>query len=321
MTNVLNLIEGTPRNGRNSNLKIDDYKFEPITLDGELEQAILYEASCWVFVCTKVNVYDHEDEGKWETFVGEDKTLLKDAEGDLIVFNSQLVGFKFDDTIFFFPHGNYVGCNERYFSIKEGGRSEEYDKHTYSVRKIAPSKQEVYYLPKKGNPIAEVYGVDPFVESVNIQEGVFSVEDNAFKGCSKLKSIHLPSSLNEIIPKGGFNFEGCESLEGLTVAPENTIFETSGNCLISKNDRSLLCGANTCDLPTDGSVSIVEPFAFYRSKIKEIVIPEGITKIGEYAFSQSSLESVILPKSLEKVGMGAFGYCNGMKVYYKGTIM
>ena len=106
MTNVLNLIEGSPLDGRNSNSKIDDYKFEAITVDGELEKTILFEASCWEFVCTKVNVYDHEDEGRWETFIGEDKTTLKDAEGDLIVLNGQLVGFKFENTIFFFPHGN-----------------------------------------------------------------------------------------------------------------------------------------------------------------------------------------------------------------------
>ena len=146
MTNVLNLIEGSPLDGRNSNSKIDDYKFEAITVDGELEKTILFEAGCWEFVCTKVNVYDHEDEGRWETFIGEDKTTLKDTEGDLIVLNGQLVGFKFENTVFFFPHGNCVGGANRYFSKKEDGRSEEYDKHTYSVRKIAPSKQEAYYL-------------------------------------------------------------------------------------------------------------------------------------------------------------------------------
>lgn len=59
----------------------------------------------------------------------------------------------------------------------------------------------------------------------------------------------------------------------------------------------------------------VEKIVANNPEIKEIVVPEGITEIGENAFKDAnkSLESVVLPSTLVKIGENAFTYCEHLK--------
>lgn len=61
-------------------------------------------------------------------------------------------------------------------------------------------------------------------------------------------------------------------------------------------------------LPAD--LKVIEAGALAASDIEEIIIPEGVTSIGEYAFyGCHKLRSVALPSSLLNIGRGAFGDC------------
>lgn len=59
----------------------------------------------------------------------------------------------------------------------------------------------------------------------------------------------------------------------------------------------------------------VEKIVANNPEIKEIVVPEGVTEIGENAFKDAnkSLESVVLPSTLVKIGEYAFTYCEHLK--------
>jgi len=59
----------------------------------------------------------------------------------------------------------------------------------------------------------------------------------------------------------------------------------------------------------------VEKIVANNPEIKEIVVPEGITEIGENAFKDAnkSLESVVLPSTLVKISENAFTYCEHLK--------
>ena len=50
-----------------------------------------------------------------------------------------------------------------------------------------------------------------------------------------------------------------------------------------------------------------------KSRLKNIIIPEGVTKIEGHAFCESLIESVVFPKSLTYIGEGAFEYCENLK--------
>lgn len=43
--------------------------------------------------------------------------------------------------------------------------------------------------------------------------------------------------------------------------------------------------------------------------IKEIILPEGIKRIGEYAFNNVGISRIALPESVRSIGAGAFIYC------------
>ncbi len=51
-----------------------------------------------------------------------------------------------------------------------------------------------------------------------------------------------------------------------------------------------------------------------RKDFTSVIIPDGITEIGDWAFSYcTGLMSVIIPDSVTKIGNGAFSNCIGQK--------
>lgn len=53
---------------------------------------------------------------------------------------------------------------------------------------------------------------------------------------------------------------------------------------------------------------------FYRNdSIKEIVMPEGLTGIGDFAFARSGIENVTIPEGTTDIGYAAFYNCPGLK--------
>ena len=100
----------------------------------------------------------------------------------------------------------------------------------------------------------------------------------AFKNCSDLPSLTLPSSVTRI---GDYAFYKCSGLTSLT-------------------------------LPS--SVTSIGEFAFmYCSGLTSLTIPSGVTSIGMSAFEYcSSLTSLTLPSSVNEIGIYAFHGCSGL---------
>ena len=104
------------------------------------------------------------------------------------------------------------------------------------------------------------------------------IGDYAFKNCSDLTSLTLPSSVTRI---GDYAFYNCSGLTRLT-------------------------------LPS--SVTSIGEFAFrYCSGLTSLTIPSGVTSIGMSAFEYcSSLTSLTLPSSVNEIGIYAFHGCSGL---------
>ena len=52
----------------------------------------------------------------------------------------------------------------------------------------------------------------------------------------------------------------------------------------------------------------------------DLVIPDGVTSIGDYAFGgYSGLTSVTIPDSVTSIGSYAFNWCYSLTIYYRGT--
>ena len=58
--------------------------------------------------------------------------------------------------------------------------------------------------------------------------------------------------------------------------------------------------------------SIIADQAYYNDKRAEITIPDTITEIGEFAFARSEVNSMAIPEGVEKIGYAAFYHCDSL---------
>ena len=133
----------------------------------------------------------------------------------------------------------------------------------------------------------------------------------AFRGCSSLKKINIPSSVTEIGPSV---FYDCDGLAAITVDKKNTTFDSRDGCnaIVETASNTLLYGCKTTFIPK--SVTKIGSEAFARlSGLTSINIPEGVTEIRYNAFEVCpNLTSITIPSSLTGIEFGVFTACRNL---------
>ena len=158
----------------------------------------------------------------------------------------------------------------------------------------------IYYnLILKGNAAEVTSGYPQYSSSVFIPEkfnyegveySVTSIGNYAFDRCSGLTSVTIPNSVTSI---GMHAFYGCTGLKKVIVK------DIVAWCAISFNDNPL--------------ASAQHLYSDENTEIKDLVIPNSVTSIGNRAFSGcSSLTSVTIPNSVTSIGELAFEGCMGL---------
>ena len=158
------------------------------------------------------------------------------------------------------------------------------------------------YNPFHKNNIWSPWKKNEHIEKVIINDGVTSIGNGAFIGCSNLRSITIPDSVQYI---GISAFSGCKSLADIDI-PEGIRQirqETFQSC------KSL----ERVNIPE--SVEEIEKDAFLGcSGLTNVRIPQNVTYIGSGAFSNcSSLTEITLPDGLTEIESGTFSSCTNLK--------
>ncbi len=150
------------------------------------------------------------------------------------------------------------------------------------------------------------------IEDITIGKDVVSMGYGILFGCSSLKSITVPKGVTSI---GEYPFVGCSSLESISVESGNTKYKSNGNCLIEISTKTLIFGCKTSVIPSDGSVEIIGSDAFSNCQLAtNLVIPSGIKIIDDYAFYEcTGIKSLTLPSGVVSIGIGAFFGCTTLE--------
>lgn len=166
-----------------------------------------------------------------------------------------------------------------------------------------------------------------------IPNGITSIGEEAFRGCSGITSITIPDSVTRI-GKGAFN--RCSGIKSITI-PDSVksiggyaFFRCTGLSSIEIPDSvsSIGDGAfDTCyglkSVTIGSSVTYLGWGAFENCYgLKSITIPGSVTSISPETFKYcDSLTSIDIPNSVTSIGEDAFNGCTKLKnIMYKGTI-
>lgn len=145
---------------------------------------------------------------------------------------------------------------------------------------------------------------------VVVPEGILSIAMPAFEGKrDEITSLSLPATLVQIAPS---SLSFLRNIKYYSVAEGNTKFSSKNGMLLSKDGETLLHGIGGDAVIPDGVKEIAdEAFAFLN--LKSVVIPEGVTSIGEVAFCGcEDLTKVVIPSSVEILKEDAFRDCAGL---------
>lgn len=109
--------------------------------------------------------------------------------------------------------------------------------------------------------------------------------------------------------------------------------EKSGNCGAEGNNITWELTQNNGDsgkptytLTLTGSGAMADyetqgtPWYSYRESITEIVLPEGLTRIGKSAFLQTAITDVTIPDTVTSIGQNAFWNCNTIETEIPASV-
>jgi len=162
------------------------------------------------------------------------------------------------------------------------------------------------------------------IKKVVIENGVTSIGNYAFDGCSGLTSVTIPNSVTSI---GESAFFVCSGLTSVTIPNSVTSIgmSTFQYCfsLTSINIPNSVTNISACafsgcrgltSITIPNSVTSIEDAAFEScTGLTSINIPNSVTSIGEDAFCNcSGLISVTIPNSVTSIGSRAFSGCTGL---------
>ncbi len=123
------------------------------------------------------------------------------------------------------------------------------------------------------------------ITSVTLPESITSIGSAWFQDCGFLKIINIPKSVIEIDQTALLN---CQSLTEINIDSENPKFCSENGVLYNKDKTKLI----RC-----------------LQYINNVIIPEGVTTIGDDAFYYGMHRSVTIPSTVTSIGLRAFNDC------------
>ena len=174
----------------------------------------------------------------------------------------------------------------------------------------------------------------PSLSAITIPENVNYIEWGAFYGSNNIDSVVVEATVPPAIGERGLIFSSsptCYIPCGTLSVYQSSAWAEQVGSFIEQCDEPVVdankCGDNLYWAYTDGTLTITGTGAMYNydfmdnlapwnsvsNNIKNIVLPEGLTSIGEWAFYLcSSVTSISIPEGVTSIGVRAFCNCSSL---------
>lgn len=234
----------------------------------------------------------------------------------------------------YFDSSNFANCpsldsiivseDNPYFTFEKGMLYKE-DELVYCMESESTNK---IVIPDNITSISSyAFASNSTVEEIVLPDNLESLGSSAFKDCINLKTINIPKnidSLNESYYNEGFDFysmslsyvfEGCNSLENISIDPENTSYVIENGALYN-SDYSLLLkylDKNSESFVVNENTKFVEIEAFRNSSNIKTVDLKNVTDLMYYTFADcTNLENIIYPNVTNFHWGYTFYNCNSL---------
>ena len=159
------------------------------------------------------------------------------------------------------------------------------------IPSVSPAGSKVTHIA------AQAFDSNDYITSVNIPEGVISIEERAFKDCVALKNVSIPEGVTYIGPEA---FIRCVRLLEISIPDSVTMIDEAAfmDCHGLENVKL-----------SDSIMNISYCLFLNCYRLKSIDIPEKITYIDDLAFCNCGLEIIKIPDSVTAIGDSAFSDC------------
>ncbi len=190
------------------------------------------------------------------------------------------------------------------FAMKAQGLKEVVFENSDKITKIHSSAFESCFalenfsIPKNVTEISSrAFALCRF-KSIEIPEKVNTIGDFAFFKCSNITSVVIPDSVSTI---GEYAFKGCTNLKDVKLP---STYYSIGEGVF---DETQYTGTEDNFVITeDGELTK------YRGTDTEVVVPDGVTRIGTIFSGNKDITSIILPDSLLYIEENAFKGCSAL---------
>ncbi len=139
------------------------------------------------------------------------------------------------------------------------------------------------------------------IKRVVISNGVTTVCENAFEGCSNLESVSMADTVTAIGYKA---FAYCRKLSNITLSKNLTTID---------HFAFFRC-KNLMTLSIPETINFIGNGIFSESGIENFTLPNNIETIPEYMFDGCiNLQKIDIPNSVKTIGDSAFRWCTSLE--------
>ena len=144
------------------------------------------------------------------------------------------------------------------------------------------------------------------IQKVVIGDGVTTIGNDAFNECTSLTTVDLSNATS--LEKIGIRaFFKCSQLENIDLSKAVNLKEIGDNAFNSS-------GVENVTFPQNSQLTEIGSGVFTLcNNLKNIDIPETVTKIGGSAFERTGLTSIKIPASVTNIERFAFIHCGQLK--------